>query len=91
MLDIGVIDVETCKPLPNVLVDIWQANATGFYAGHPRPFPHLANEQPQVGGKRSGLLSAYPRTEFQETWLRGAWPTDKNGVAQFTSNVIVIV
>jgi hypothetical protein len=29
MLDIGVIDVETCKPLPNVLVDIWQANATG--------------------------------------------------------------
>jgi hypothetical protein len=28
-----VIDVETCKPLPNVLVDIWQANSTGFYAG----------------------------------------------------------
>jgi len=33
LLDIGVIDVETCKPLPNVLVDIWQANATGHYAG----------------------------------------------------------
>ena len=33
LLDIGVIDVETCKPLPNVLVDIWQANSTGFYAG----------------------------------------------------------
>ncbi|KAJ3536944.1 hypothetical protein NMY22_g5810 [Coprinellus aureogranulatus] len=85
MLDIGVIDVETCKPLPNVLVDIWQANATGHYAGHPLPHPHLANEQPQVGGKRSGLLSAFPRTVFEETWLRGAWPTDKNGVAQFTT------
>ena len=85
MLDIGVIDVETCKPLPNVLVDIWQANATGHYAGHPLPHPHLETERPQVGGKRSGLLSAFPRTVYEETWLRGAWPTDKNGVAQFTS------
>jgi protocatechuate 3,4-dioxygenase beta subunit len=33
LLDVGVIDVETCQPLPNVLVDLWQANATGFYAG----------------------------------------------------------
>ncbi|KAG6908843.1 hypothetical protein DXG01_003009 [Tephrocybe rancida] len=33
LLDIGVIDVETCQPIPNVLVDIWQANATGHYAG----------------------------------------------------------
>jgi hypothetical protein len=32
-LDIGVIDVETCKPAPNVLVDIWLANATGHYSG----------------------------------------------------------
>ncbi|KAF8656667.1 hypothetical protein AX16_002470 [Volvariella volvacea WC 439] len=85
LLDIGVIDVETCKPLPNVLVDIWQANATGHYAGHPVPHPHLVNEKPQVGGKRSGLLSAYPRTIHEETFLRGAWPTDANGVAQFTT------
>ncbi|KAG6849136.1 hypothetical protein H0H93_010999 [Arthromyces matolae] len=85
LLDIGVIDVETCKPLPNVLVDIWQANATGHYAGHPDPAPHLFNEEPQVGGKRSGLLSAFPRTNFEQTFLRGAWPTDQNGVAQFTT------
>ncbi|TFK19602.1 aromatic compound dioxygenase [Coprinopsis marcescibilis] len=85
LLDIGVIDVETCKPLPNVLVDVWQANATGSYSGHPVPHPHLVNEGPQIGGKRSGLLSAYPRTVHEETWLRGAWPTDRNGVAQFTT------
>ncbi|KAJ8490030.1 hypothetical protein ONZ45_g13351 [Pleurotus djamor] len=85
LLDIGVIDVETCRPLPNVLVDIWQANATGQYAGHPWPYPHLKDETPQVGGKRGGLLSAFPRTAHEETWLRGAWPTDRNGVAQFTS------
>jgi protocatechuate 3,4-dioxygenase beta subunit len=85
LLDIGVIDVETCQPLPNVLIDIWSANATGTYAGHPVPHPHLKDEQPASEGRRRGLLSAYPRTVHEETWLRGAWPTDKNGVAQFTT------
>ncbi|KAK6585463.1 hypothetical protein PZA11_002190 [Diplocarpon coronariae] len=37
-LDIGVIDVATCKPVENALVDVWHANATGFlpgwYSGH---------------------------------------------------------
>jgi len=85
LLDIGVIDVETCQPLPNVLVDIWQANSTGFYAGHPLPRPDLVDEKPQVGGKRAGLKTAYPRTVHEETFLRGAWPTDRRGVAQFTT------
>ncbi|TFK31815.1 Intradiol ring-cleavage dioxygenase [Crucibulum laeve] len=85
LLDIGVIDIETCQPLPNVLVDIWQANATGNYAGHPFPLLHLANKKPQVGGKHSGLLMAFPCTLHKETWLRGAWPTNRNEVAQFTT------
>jgi len=85
LLDIGVIDVNTCKPLPNVLVDIWQANATGFYAGHPIPNPNHINAKPQVGGQRAGLLPPFPQTNDVETWLRGAWPTDENGVAQFTT------
>ena len=102
LLDIGVIDVNTCQPLPNVLVDIWQANATGHYAGvflslhypcplliccigHPWPKPEHVDAKPQVGGKRNGLLPPFPLTVQEETWLRGAWPTDENGVAQFTS------
>ncbi|KAF8321928.1 Intradiol ring-cleavage dioxygenase, partial [Cantharellus anzutake] len=28
-LDIGVIDITSCKPLPNAFVEIWHANATG--------------------------------------------------------------
>jgi len=85
LLDIGVIDVETCKPLPDVLVDIWQANATGYYAGHPVPHPHLVDAKPATEGARRGLLPPYPRTNQHEDWLRGAWPTNKNGVAQFTT------
>jgi protocatechuate 3,4-dioxygenase beta subunit len=85
MMNIGVIDVNTCEPLPNVLVDIWHANATGHYAGHPDPAPHLVDEQPASEGHRRGLLSAFPRTKDEETWLRAAQPTDENGVTEFTS------
>jgi protocatechuate 3,4-dioxygenase beta subunit len=30
--DIGIMDTSTCKPLPNALVEIWHANATGYYS-----------------------------------------------------------
>ncbi|KZP01937.1 hypothetical protein FIBSPDRAFT_970804 [Athelia psychrophila] len=32
-----LLDIEMCLPLPNALVDIWHANATRDYAGHPFP------------------------------------------------------
>lgn len=54
-------------------------------SGHPVPRPEELTVKPQVGGKRSGLLPPFPRTINHETFLRGAWPTDGNGVAQFTS------
>jgi hypothetical protein len=55
------------------------------FEGHPVPRPEFVNEKPQVGGRRSGLLAPFPRTVDEETFLRGAWPTDRNGVVQFTS------
>lgn len=84
-MNIGVIDVETCEPVPDILIDLWHANATGHYAGHPEPAPELVNEVPPTEGKRRGMLSPYPKTIPGQTFLRGALPTDKNGVAQFTS------
>ncbi|KXN81588.1 hypothetical protein AN958_04410 [Leucoagaricus sp. SymC.cos] len=82
LLDIGVIDVTTCKPLPNVLVDLWHTNATGHYSGHPgltRPEREYSRSDQDSEGP------IYPRTKPKETWLRGAWPTDENGVVQFTT------
>ena len=32
-LDIQFVDVHTCKPLPNMIIDLWHANSTGFYSG----------------------------------------------------------
>ncbi|KAJ7070722.1 aromatic compound dioxygenase [Mycena amicta] len=31
IVDIGVMNVATCKPLPNVMVEIWSSNAVGDY------------------------------------------------------------
>ncbi|KAI5477032.1 intradiol ring-cleavage dioxygenase, C-terminal domain containing protein [Pseudohyphozyma bogoriensis] len=85
LMDVGVIDVNTCEPVPNVLVDLWHANTTGHYAGHADPDPDLVWEGPAPYGVRKGLLTKFPRWNFHETWLRGAWPTNKNGVSSFTS------
>ncbi|CAH7689368.1 Intradiol ring-cleavage dioxygenase [Phakopsora pachyrhizi] len=74
LMDIGVIDVETCEPIKGALVDIWHANATGFYAGYPETKKALED-----------ITVPIPRTNYNDRWLRGAWPTNSNGVAQFTS------
>ena len=78
-------DPKSAFSLHEMSVDIWHANATGHYAGHPTPYPGLENEKPQVGGKLGGLLTTYPRSNYEETFLRGAWVTDANGVAKFTT------
>lgn len=31
-LDVGVIEMDTCEPLPNTWVDFWHCNATGSYS-----------------------------------------------------------
>lgn len=32
-LEVQYYDIETCQPIPDVYVDIWNANATGVYSG----------------------------------------------------------
>ncbi|TGJ84472.1 hypothetical protein E0Z10_g4291 [Xylaria hypoxylon] len=32
-LDLQFVDISTCAPVPNMLVDIWHANASGVYSG----------------------------------------------------------
>jgi len=32
-LEISFINTQNCKPTPNLLIDIWQCNATGVYSG----------------------------------------------------------
>ncbi|KAL3664237.1 hypothetical protein V7S43_010566 [Phytophthora oleae] len=68
-IDVQVIDVNTCKPVSNMYVDLWHANATGVYSG--------------VVASTNG--NSKDATNLQNTFLRGVTPTDSDGVAQMTS------
>ncbi|KAJ5679041.1 aromatic compound dioxygenase [Penicillium macrosclerotiorum] len=82
-LDIGVLDMATCKPLPNALVDFWHCNATGSYSSFTELSPNTPFEE---------LLTDLNITDFDlgvtdlhtddTTWLRGMWPTDANGMME---------
>ena len=69
LLDVQVIDVATCKPVPNIMIDLWHANATGVYSGVVSP-----------GNGNSDVES-----NINSTFGRGLQPTNKDGVAQFTT------
>ncbi|KAG1702157.1 hypothetical protein DVH05_009948 [Phytophthora capsici] len=68
-IDIQVVDVNTCKPVSNMYVDLWHTNATGVYSG--------------VVASTNG--NSNDASNLQNTFLRGVTPTDTDGVAQMTS------
>lgn len=71
-LDINVIDVKTCTPIPNVYVELWGTNSTGVYTG--------------VIAKGNGAGLAAPQ-EINNNALRGLQPTGSNGTASFLTVV----
>lgn len=82
-LDIGVLDMATCEPLPNALVDLWHCNATGSYSSFTElspntPFSELLT-QLNITGFDAGVTDLHTD---DSTWLRGIWPTDENGIME---------
>ncbi|CAI7584234.1 unnamed protein product [Penicillium glandicola] len=67
ILDIQLIDVETCEPLSGAWWDIWSCNSTGVYSGVPE----------------HGKDDASNAVNLKATFLRGLQETDDEGVAQF--------
>lgn len=61
-------DINTCEPLHNISVDVWQADASGQYSGY-------------VEAKPTTTLHTQPTDS--KTFLRGIQLTDKNGKAEF--------
>lgn len=62
-------DAETCEVLPNIIVDIWQCNATGFYSG-------FVSE-----GNGYGTSRGIPTDDSR--FLRGIQTSDENGEVKF--------
>lgn len=75
-LDIGVIDVETCEPLPDVALTIWSCNATGSYSGY-------TGVDPDTVELLDGWTSRADGTTDDETFLRGIQMTNDDGMAEF--------
>ncbi|KAF3025517.1 hypothetical protein E8E14_008668 [Neopestalotiopsis sp. 37M] len=82
-LDVGVLDMATCEPLPNALVSFWHCNSTGSYSS-------FTGRDPNTDFRE--LLEELNVTDFEigttdlhtddTTWLRGMWPTDSEGVLE---------
>lgn len=66
-LDIQVIDVNTCEPVPSVYLELWHCNSTGVYSGV----------------VASGNGDSSDETNLDNTFLRGISQADDSGVVQF--------
>jgi protocatechuate 3,4-dioxygenase beta subunit len=67
ILDTQVIDIDTCDPVTNTVIEIWHCNSTGVYSGI------IA----------SGNGDSSDTANINATFLRGLQATDSDGVAQF--------
>ncbi|KAJ5557058.1 hypothetical protein N7494_000973 [Penicillium frequentans] len=75
-LDIGLIDVETCEPLPDAWLTIWACNATGSYSG-------FTGIDPDTSDLLSGFEKRTDGTTDDKTFLRGISKTDSEGMTEF--------
>jgi protocatechuate 3,4-dioxygenase beta subunit len=66
-MDIQLVDINTCTPIPQAAVEIWGANATGIYSG--------------VVGFGNGNRA--DTANQQNKALRGIQITNKEGAVQF--------
>ena len=64
-----VRDAQSCEPIENAIVDIWHCDALGSYSGF---------ESASMGGPGGG---SGPTDD--ETYLRGAQATNRDGIAEF--------
>ncbi|OOF94311.1 hypothetical protein ASPCADRAFT_208828 [Aspergillus carbonarius ITEM 5010] len=91
VMDIGLMDIHTCEPLTNALVDIWHCNASGSYSSFTGLNPDVTFPEQYFDstGEEINADNGMGDVSFlatdDTTWLRGMWPTDENGVTSFTS------
>ncbi|MDQ0600351.1 protocatechuate 3,4-dioxygenase beta subunit [Streptomyces canus] len=96
VLDLKVIDSESCKPIRNAAVDIWHCDALGIYSGYESlstggggTAPTGAPSGTPTGEPPSGAPSGgtggggHEEPTDDERYLRGTWRTDKNGKVTF--------
>ncbi|KAF2965821.1 hypothetical protein GQX73_g7781 [Xylaria multiplex] len=84
-MDIGVIDVTTCEPLPNVLLNFWHCNATGSYSSFTGLSPNIGFVEllDQLGIDVEDFeIGVTDLHTDKTTFHRGMWPTNDGGVME---------
>ncbi|KAL0768458.1 hypothetical protein CaCOL14_009433 [Colletotrichum acutatum] len=71
-LDLQIIDTETCKPVPDIWVEVWHTNSTGIYSG--------------VVSKANGAGESDP-SNADKTFHRGLRKTNAKGAVWFGTNL----
>jgi protocatechuate 3,4-dioxygenase beta subunit len=77
---IKVQDSETCKALPNAVVEIWHCDAAGLYSGAEAMSSGSGGPGGQQGGGGGDL-----EPQDDKRYLRGAQVTNSDGIVQFTT------
>ncbi|MFE4664641.1 intradiol ring-cleavage dioxygenase [Streptomyces sp. NPDC056716] len=77
-LELGftVVDSKSCRPVPNVAVDIWHCDAAGLYSGYTA---NSGSELPPLDE------NGHATPTDDETFLRGVQITDQQGSVRFRS------
>lgn len=70
-LDVQIIDVNTCEPVPQAYLEIWSCNSTGVYSG--------------VNANGNGNTN--DTTNLNATFMRGVQKSDNDGVVIFDTLV----
>jgi protocatechuate 3,4-dioxygenase beta subunit len=76
---IKVQDSETCRALPNAVVEIWHCDAAGLYSG--AEAMSSGSGGPGQGGQAGGDLEP----QDDKRYLRGAQVTNADGIVRFTT------
>ncbi|KAK0199725.1 dioxygenase [Desarmillaria ectypa] len=87
IMDIGVIDINTCEPMQNVLIDLWHCNATGSYSSFTKLSPNTPFEELLEELNYTIVDDNFDLHTDDTTFLRGMWPTDANGVMEMKTIV----
>ncbi|KAJ6086586.1 hypothetical protein N7467_005500 [Penicillium canescens] len=75
-LDLGLIDVDTCEPLPDAWLTIWSCNSTGTYSGYDGIDPDTVSAYDDWTMRSDGITD-------DEAFLRGISKTNEAGIGEF--------
>ena len=93
VLDLTVVDAETCRPLRGAAVEIWHCDALGVYSGYDAavgfpgfpPGGTLPTGPLPTGVPPGGLPDLHVPPTNDLTFLRGMQFTDRHGGARFVT------